>query len=313
MAALGIDTSCYTTSVALTQGGELVVDLREKLEVATGGLGLRQSEALFKHIRNLPGLIGRVFAAARQYGLVVDSVSASAWPRRAEGSYMPVFNAGRGYAEAVASSLGSPLTEVSHQEGHIAACAPEAGLSPGDSFLAVHISGGTTEVLEVAWYEDSMHIDPLASTTDISAGQMIDRVGISLGLPFPAGPGLELLAMQPGTADFRIPSSVRSGKISFSGPCEAAVRGLKGGVDPGEVARAVLDCVVRSISKAVVPASEASGLSTVLFVGGVASNSRVRNGLSEELGSRGIEVLFGNEGLSTDNAVGVAYLGELWR
>ena len=313
MATLGIDTSCYTTSVALTRGGELVVDLREKLEVAHGGLGLRQSEALFKHIRKLPGLIEKAFLEARRYGIEVDSIAASAWPRRAEGSYMPVFNAGRGFAAAVASSLGAPLIEVSHQEGHIAACAPEAGLSPGDSFLAVHISGGTTEVLEVAWYEDSMHIEPLASTADISAGQMIDRVGTSIGLPFPAGPGLELLAMQQGNTDFRIPSSVRSGKISFSGPCEAASRGLKDGVEPSEVARAVLDCVVRSISKAVIPASEASGLSTVLVVGGVASNTRVRNGLAEELGSRGIETLFGDGRLSTDNAVGVAYLGELWR
>ncbi len=312
MAALGIDTSCYTTSVAVSQDGSLVADLRRKLEVEDGGLGLRQSEALFMHVRNLPGLIGSAFTAARAEGLEITSVAVSAWPRRAEGSYMPVFKAGFSSASAIASSLGLSLVEVSHQEGHIAACAPGAGLSPGDRFLSVHVSGGTTELLEVSWEDDAMQIDVLAATTDISAGQMVDRIGSHLGLPFPAGPHLEMLAAGGLDKSFRIPSSISAGKMSFSGPCEAALRGLRQGQDPGSVARAAFDCIAKSLAGAITAASEGTGLRTVLVVGGVASNARIRAGLEGKLSEKGIEVLFGEPALSSDNAVGVSYLGELW-
>lgn len=313
MAVLGIDTSCYTTSVAVTEEGGIIADLRTALEVEKGGLGLRQSEALFRHIRNLPSLVEQAFAQSRQAGAGITAVSASFWPRRVKGSYMPVFSAGSATASSIASAIGVPLVQVSHQEGHIASCAPDAGLSPGDSFLVVHVSGGTTEVLKVLWQEARMEIALEAASLDISAGQMIDRIGIEMGLPFPAGPFLEKVALSGCDAcAFRIPSSFKEGQLSFSGPCEAAIRGLRGGAGKAEVARAALDCVTKSIIKAVKYASAKSGLATVLVVGGVASNARIRAGIQEALSYGGIEALFGKSGLSTDNAVGVSYLGELW-
>ncbi len=312
MAVLGIDTSCYTTSVALTEEGSVIADVRQLLEVERGGLGLRQSDALFRHVRNLPRLIEVAFEKARQNGSEIRAVSASHWPRRAEGSYMPAFTAGSGYASAVASALGVPLVKVSHQEGHIAACAPDAGLSPGDSFLAVHLSGGTTEVLEVGWEESRMEIRRVASSSDLSAGQMIDRIGVGLGLGFPAGPALERLAGEGDSCAFRIPSHFSGASLSFSGPCEAALRGIREGADPAEIARAAFDCVRKGVCKAVEYASMESGLTTVLVAGGVAANARIREGMRERLGRLGMEVLFGSAELSSDNAVGVSYLGELW-
>lgn len=312
MAVLGIDTSCYTTSVAVTGEGSVIADLRQLLEVEKGGLGLRQSEALFRHVRNLPRLIGAAFERAREEGAEITAVSASHWPRRAEGSYMPAFTAGSGYASAIASALAVPLVKVSHQEGHIAACGPDAGLSPGDSFLAVHLSGGTTEVLAVGWEEAGMRIRLMAASSDLSAGQMIDRIGVGLGLGFPAGPALERLAADGDSRSFRIPSHFQAGSLSFSGPCEAALRGIRDGVAPGEVARAAFDCVSKGISKAVEYASSESGLKTVLVAGGVAANCRIRDNMREHLGRLGLEVLFGSPALSSDNAVGVSYLGELW-
>lgn len=312
MAVLGIDTSCYTTSVAVTQEGSVIADLRQLLEVEKGGLGLRQSEALFRHVRNLPRLIDGAFDMARKSGAEITSVGASHWPRRAEGSYMPAFTAGSGYASAIASALGVPLVKVSHQEGHIAACAPDTGLSPGDRFLAVHLSGGTTEVLAVGWEESGMEIRRVAASSDLSAGQMIDRIGVGLGLGFPAGPALEMLAEEGDSCSFRIPSHFSFGSLSFSGPCEAALRGIKEGAEPAEVARAAFDCVRKGICKAVEYASSESGLKTVLVAGGVAANARIREGMREHLGRLGMEVLFGSPALSSDNAVGVSYLGELW-
>lgn len=312
MAVLGIDTSCYTTSVAVTEEGSVIADMRQLLEVEKGGLGLRQSEALFRHVRNLPRLIDDAVGRAREQGAEIRAVSASHWPRRAEGSYMPAFNAGSGFASAIASALEVPLVKVSHQEGHIASTAPDAGLSPGDRFLAVHLSGGTTEVLEVVWEETRMGIRPLAASSDLSAGQMIDRVGVGLGLGFPAGPALERLSEMGDSCSFRIPSHFSGGSLSFSGPCEAALRGIREGADPSEVARAAFDCVRKGICKAVEYASSESGQKTVLVAGGVAANARIRQGMREHLGRLGIEVLFGSPALSSDNAVGVSYLGELW-
>lgn len=312
MATLGIDTSCYTTSVAVVESGAVYLDLRNKLEVEDGGLGLRQSEAFYRHSRSLPAMIAEAFTKARAEGLLVDKVAASCFPRRAEGSFMPVFTAGAGYARAIASAAGVSLAEVSHQEGHIAACATDAGLGPGDKFLAAHVSGGTTEVLEVVWGDDAMDIKIHAASSDLAAGQMIDRIGRFLGLPFPAGPALEQIACLDMDEGFRIPSFVKDGKISFSGPCEAALRGLRAGEEPSAVAKATFDCIAKSLASAIGEASGAIGIKTALVVGGVAANARIREKLVGRLSRAGVETLFGSVGLSSDNAVGVAFLGELW-
>ena len=196
MICLGFDTSNYTTSVAAFDGaaGDNVSRL---LPVKAGELGLRQSEALFSHIKRLPELSDRLFAHLDR--TKIQAVGVSTRPRAVEGSYMPCFLAGESQAKVLASVLHVPLVAFSHQQGHIAAVLWSAGRLDllGSEFLAWHLSGGTTELLHVRSTTDGeIDCEKIGGTTDISAGQLIDRTGQLLGLDFPAGKALDALAGQ---------------------------------------------------------------------------------------------------------------------
>ena len=182
MIVLGIDTSCYTTSVAAANEKGVLCSNRRLLPVAAGARGLRQSEAVFSHIRQLPELFENTMETVRSLGKV-DAVCVSARPRDGEESYMPVFLSGLSFARVAAASLNVPLMETTHQRGHVRAALQDSGLK-GDRYLAVHLSGGTTEVLLM----QGNHLSLLAGTRDLHAGQLIDRIGVKMGLPFPAGP-----------------------------------------------------------------------------------------------------------------------------
>jgi len=204
---LGFDTSCYTTSAAaVSEQGEVVAFSRMLLPVEEGQRGLRQSEAVFAHVRQMPLVTDGMREALRAHEIV--AVCASAKPRDEEDSYMPVFTVGLGHARVLANALDVPLYETSHQQGHIA-----AGLlgnaMPDAPFVALHLSGGTTELLKC----ENGSLKLMGGCADLHAGQMIDRVGVALGLGFPAGPALEKLAMAyTGEVESLLP--VRSVRLS---------------------------------------------------------------------------------------------------
>ena len=193
MRVLGIDTSCYTTSVALVEDGRIAQE-RRLLSVAQGERGLRQSSALFQHVERLPELLEALFAHSPG---CVDGVCVSTRPRDAEGSYMPVFKAGECAARAIAAAQGVPLVETSHQQGHIRAALVDSGCGEAE-FVALHLSGGTTEAVFVG---QGLKTRLIAMSADLHAGQLVDRVGVALGLSFPAGPALEALARQGSAGD----------------------------------------------------------------------------------------------------------------
>ena len=301
--------------MALVDGGGLVYDGRTPLEVSPGAIGLRQSDAVFQHVRNTPGLIEAALRVARQRGLRIAAVGASAWPRRTEGSYMPVFLTGSGFGRAMSASLGAPYIEVSHQEGHIAAASwsSDLGIARRGGFLALHLSGGTTELLAV---HDRTSVELLGGTEDLNAGQFVDRVGVRLGIPFPAGPGLELLAAGGELGAVRLPVAVARDRgrgslgISLSGPCSAAMRELDAGRRPADVALGVLECIGRSVAALCVDGLRATGLCEVLASGGVASNSVIREVMRDEVTCMvpRSSLHFAAPEHSRDNAVGVALL-----
>ena len=195
---VGIDTSNYTTSCAVcTESGEIVANLKEPLPVRAGECGLRQSDAVFAHVRNLPVIMARLREATE--GRRVIGVGYSARPREAEGSYMPCFLAGRAAAEAYAAAIGVPVNDFSHQDGHIMAALYSSGASERllqAPFVAFHVSGGTTEMLHVTPKGSGFSIDLIGETNDLNAGQAIDRVGVMMGLDFPCGRAMEQLAAQ---------------------------------------------------------------------------------------------------------------------
>lgn len=302
---LGIDTSAYTTSVGLVnEACEILADERIVLKVEDGERGLRQSEAHFAHVRNLPFLFDRIAPWIANGKLAAIGVSDR--PRRVADSYMPVFTAGFGVASCAASALGIPVRTFSHQEGHVMAAVGGSPIERED-FIAVHFSGGTSEILVVNSEDIRYDIEIILGTGDLNAGQLVDRVGVAMGLPFPSGPYLEKLARETD-GDWNIPSVVTEHGISFSGAETRALDLLDKGVPRETVAFLVLRCIANTLEKSIRLAAEKSGLTTVVMAGGVMANTQIRQRLNRRLDGSGLELFWSPVRLSSDNAVGTAML-----
>ncbi len=301
MPVLGLDTSNYTTSVAVFDGREGINEGR-LLEVRPGELGLRQSDALFQHVKRLPELFGRL---ERQGALrEIQAVGASTRPRAVEGSYMPCFLAGASQGEALARVLGVPFYAFSHQQGHLAAAAWSAGhLELLDRpFLAWHLSGGTTEILLVEPEGIAVKAEIIGGTSDISAGQLIDRTGVLLGLQFPAGKAMDALYAE-GDKNSKFKVKLSDLTFSLSGMENKVKALMEQGETPGNIARFALDTVADVVVRATKEAQVRYPGLPVLCSGGVASNSQLRAAMEKGCGA-----LFAQPRYSTDNAMGTAIL-----
>ncbi len=302
MPVLGLDTSNYTTSAALFDGtsGENIGRL---LDVRPGELGLRQSDALFQHVKRLPELLERLLKGRTE----IQAVGASTRPRAVEGSYMPCFLAGESQGRGIASALDVPFYTHSHQQGHLAAAAWSAGrLDLLDApFLAWHLSGGTTELLLVRPEGTSVAAEIIGGTSDLSAGQLIDRTGLLLGLQFPAGRALDELYSQ---ADVCYEPRVKLKGLTFSlSGMENQVKALaEEGEKPANIARFAIDAISNVVWRTTREAQKRYPGLPVLCSGGVASNTQLRAGLISLCGA-----LFAEPRYSTDNALGTAIL--TWR
>ena len=297
MIVLGIDTSNYTTSIAAYDGGR-GHNCSRLLDVRPGELGLRQSDALFSHVKRLPELAAQLMDEVGANKIAAVGVSTR--PRAVEGSYMPCFLAGESQARVLASVLDVPVFTFSHQQGHIAASCwgSERMDLLKTSHLAWHLSGGTTELLLV---EPELQATCIGGTTDLSAGQLIDRTGQMLGLDFPAGKALDRLGTQSDSDDlFRV--RVDGAKFSLSGVQNKLREYYDKTDDPAATARYCLRTIIHAVKKATKQAlNEHPGL-PVVFSGGVASNSMLREAFG------GYDAVFCPPALSTDNAMGIAVL-----
>lgn len=305
---LGIDTSYYTCSLALVdEAGRLLEDQRRPLAVALGARGVSPQEAVWAHLNALPQLAEPLLRAR---GREVAAVAASVKPRPVEGSYLPPFRVGEVFGRTLAAALGVPFYPTTHQEMHIQAGLWSSDDPPeGQQFLAIHLSGGTTELIRVTRRPGGFAEELLGATQDLHAGQFVDRVGVALGLPFPAGPHLERLAAEGEPGRVTLPSSVRGYSLSFSGP-ESAAQRLVGKAEPADLALAVLHTVAKSLEKWLLHAMEETGLREVLIVGGVSANRILRERLRQRLvhPAVGMRLAFAQPHYSTDNAVGTALL-----
>ena len=299
MKTIGFDTSNYTTSIAYFDGSD-GVNCSRLLPVKPGELGLRQSDAVFSHTKSRPELSGRLFSHVK--GHDVGAIAVSTRPRAVEGSYMPCFMVGFSHAKLLADSLGVPLFEVSHQQGHVAAALWSAGrLDLMDKpHLAWHLSGGTTELLLVEPDGKNVKASRIGGTTDISAGQLIDRTGVMLDLPFPAGKHVDALSREAVNTDvFKV--KCPGLEFSLSG-VQNKVQQYAQSNPPAETAAYALRCVCNAVLSATKNAQKTYPGLEVVFSGGVASNSMLRQ-VMEPFGA-----VFSQPQFSTDNAMGVAVL-----
>ena len=303
MSVIGFDTSNYTTSIAYFDGIN-GLNCSKLLPVKQGELGLRQSDAVFHHIKGLPELSGRLFS-----DLSINKITAigvSTRPRAVEGSYMPCFMVGYSHAKLLADALQVPLVTCSHQQGHVAASLWSAGKLEliEQPHLAWHLSGGTTELLLVEPDGKNVKCTRIGGTTDISAGQLIDRTGQLLELPFPSGKHLDNLSLDAERTDIfhvKCPelefslSGVQNKTQQFHAACQKS----------NETAAFALRCICNVVLRCTQNALKRYPGLPVVFSGGVASNSLLRKTL-EPIGA-----IFAQPAYSTDNAMGVAILTHL--
>ena len=311
---LGIDTSNYNTSVAVTdRNNNIICDFRRFLKVKRGDRGLRQSDALFQHIKNLPELMQNVRDV---FDGSFSAVSYSDRPRPAEGSYMPVFLAGESLGKSLASAMNIPCFSFSHQEGHIEAIKTYSSMSSMVNFLACHFSGGTCELLNVAAEGSGYSIKIIGGTRDISLGQVIDRAGVAMGMEFPAGEEMDRAAIAAaGETSVLTPVKVKDGWFNLSGIDTQIKRILSQSskAEP-EFIREIFVRLSDSVSEMLIQGAQMTGINDILMAGGVSSSTFMRETVTGELEKKHINAVFDDNNLSQDNAVGTALLGgrQLW-
>ncbi len=301
---LGIDTSCYTTSVAvLDLAGNLVADQRKILTVAEGKCGLQQSEMVYQHTRNLPELMAGIDFSQ----LNIQAVAATRQPRPLAESYMPAFLTGWGLGQNLAKVLNVPIYALSHQENHLLAGLWSAQGPKTSRFLMLHASGGTTDILRVEINEaQKITLTTVGESIDLHAGQFVDRVGVALGMHFPAGPALEKLAGE-GKPTITLPVWVKDNKVSFSGVCTKAVRLAQDGAVPADLALATEVVLGKAMGKVLGNICQAQQVSDVLLVGGVSANQLIRELITTALAKNKIKTFVPKPRYSGDGAVGAAY------
>ena len=301
---LAFDTSNYTTSVAiLNLDGELLGNLKRPLSVKEGARGLRQSDAVFLHTVNIPELMRDAASIIADRRIVAVGVSER--PRNQDGSYMPCFLAGVSAAQSVASALGVPLYRFSHQCGHIMAAVYSSGAFDvlGGEFMAFHISGGTTELVRVTPKKDAFSAEIVGGTKDLNAGQVIDRIGVKMGLPFPAGPHIERLALENTKKIPRRKVSRQGMWLNLSGLENLALKLYEETGDEKLVCAFVLDYLGRALCEISDEMIKEYGNRKLICAGGVMCNSVIKNMISEQFDAH-----FAIPAMSADNAVGIAVL-----
>ena len=306
MLYLGIDTSNYTTSVAVfDSGSDRIIQSRKLLSVKEGELGLRQSDAVFQHVMNIPDIVQSVI---NDIGSDISGIAVSVSPRDEEGSYMPCFMVGKAVAQCISAVTGAEMKYFSHQAGHIAAALYSADAMNllEKEFIAFHVSGGTTEAVKVIPDKEKIfRTQLLASSMDLKAGQAIDRVGKLLDLGFPAGIKLDELSLK-SDRTFRIKPFMKDGNCSLSGVQNKCEQMKKNGEKDCDIAKYCIEYISQALHEMTEKLLRENPGLPVVYSGGVMSNTLIRKRFSEEFGA-----VFAAQGYSSDNAAGLAVLASL--
>ncbi len=315
---LGIDTSNYTTSISLiafdleNKREDILFDLRKKLEVKKGTLGLRQSEAHFQHCNNLPMLFEEI------RGHKIDMVVASTTPRSVDGSYMPVFLAGDSFAKTISTALDIPYKQFSHQEGHLGSSFNIEKLSEEENMIFFHLSGGTSEILHVN--EKLTEIKKIGGSLDISIGQLLDRAGNKLGFDFPAGIIIDQLACNYQSENSNVildkeemflfrPIKLKELSFNLSG-IETEITKQINQTESQEISFHLMSRISLFLSQLVFKINEDLNIRTIVIGGGVANSKFIRNYLNQVFEPSEIDLNFAE--FPDDNAVGLARMGGLF-
>lgn len=304
---LGIDTSAYTTSIAIIdkQTDQVVFDMRKILQVPHGQKGLRQQDAVFQHLKNLPDIFGKICIDLNK----VDTVSVSSRPRNVENSYMPVFTVGQNFGRVIAKTLNCNYAEYSHQENHIGASLIEHYKIIHNNILAIHISGGTSEFLSVCKSSTGYKANIIGGSKDITFGQLIDRIGNAMHFPFPCGMYMEkYIVDNTNIENIKSPRISADEYINLSGMENYYLNLYNSNKYEKQTIinslfRYIAECIICIIKNL----KNTNEFSTIIVTGGVASNSTIRKMILEQLENQ-FKIIFPSIRNSSDNAIGIALM-----
>ena len=299
---------------ACDEDGKIVANVKIPLKVKDGQRGLRQSDAVFLHTKNLSDIFGMFEKCTDGYDNVI-AVGASEKPRDAVDSYMPCFLAGRAAAVGYASARSVPTYMFSHQDGHIMAALYSAA-NPDDErekadmeaimsepFAAFHVSGGTTEILYVKPGDGRFVVEKIGGTKDLNAGQAIDRAGVMMGLRFPCGPRMEELAQNNTAVISKTKISVTGIECCLSGLENLAASVYKKNQSAEETSAYVFEYVGNVLDKMTDNLRAIHPNIPIIYAGGVMSNKLIKNKLAYRK-----SVYFASPAFSADNAAGISLL-----
>lgn len=304
---IGIDTSCYTTSIAaISLDKKVIFNEKILLKVKKDSKGLRQSEAVFQHINNLGEIDSKIKSIINKYNVV--GICASTKPRPIKNSYMPVFNVGYNFSRLCSTMIGCDLYETTHQENHIEASLLNNKLNE-ERFLSVHMSGGTTEILLCTKNKESYDIEIVGGSKDISFGQLIDRIGVKMGYDFPCGKYIDENALNcKSIIKQGLKTSVKKGYMNLSG-LENQIDNIIDDYDKEYISKLVLDAIVRNMIKSIEHISKEYNIKDIVFAGGVSASKYISKELTNRLRKYKINAYFTKPEYATDNAVGCALIG----
>lgn len=298
---LGVDTSNYTTSTALIDTEKMkAIQCKKLLPVKEGELGLRQSDAVFHHTKQLPEMVSALFGNKK---ISLDAIGVSVRPRNIEGSYMPCFLCGEGLADSLGAVNKISVHKTSHQIGHILAAlfSSQKLELVNEKFIAFHVSGGTTDCLLVTPDKEKVFdITEIGSSLDIKAGQAIDRTGLMLGLKFPCGKELEKLAAM-SDKKYKLKPMLKNGNCCLSGLENKCRKMLDDGERKEDIANYCLSFIYSTIYEMTKFALDRYGNMPIVYAGGVMSDKLIRDKLLQKF-----DAFFAEPDFSCDNAVGTA-------
>ncbi|GAB2700451.1 tRNA (adenosine(37)-N6)-threonylcarbamoyltransferase complex transferase subunit TsaD [Kitasatospora kifunensis] len=313
---LGIESSCDETGAGLVQGGVLLGQaVASSMDEHARFGGVVPEIAARAHVQAIAPVVREALSRAGLGLGDIGAVAVTAGPGLA-GALQVGVAAAKGYA----FSLGVPLYGVHHLAGHVAAATLDGGPLPNPCVVLI-VSGGHTSLLLVR----DLARDPivhLGDTLDDAAGECFDKVARILHLPYPGGPAIDRAARDgdPGAVRFPRPLSGRADPpyaFSFSGLKTAAARWVEaqraGGAEPrvADAAAALQEAIADTLTRKAVRACRDHSIDTLVVVGGVAANSRVRALAEQRCAAAGITLRVPPLGLCTDNGAMVAAIGDL--
>jgi len=309
MRVLAIESSCDESAAAVldARDGLLAHELFSQVDLHRAYGGVVPELASRDHVRRLLPLVERALQQARTEARELHGVAYTAGP-----GLIGALLTGASLARSLAYAWGVPAIGVHHLEGHLLAplLEPEP---PPFPHLALLVSGGHTLLIEVSAV-GAYRV--LGATRDDAAGEAFDKSAKLLGLPYPGGPQLAAIAAQGTAGAFTFPRPMldRSGlEFSFSGLKTAVAHAVRGReLTPqlrADVARAVEEAIVETLTAKALRALEYTGLTALVVSGGVSANRALRERLSAAARSAGARVYYPRIEFSTDNAAMIAVAG----